>query len=65
MLDSRKGAVRVRVTDCHGFDDRVWDDLIGSAFALAEISGGRRPAVKVLEESKDHSMRELHFTWRR
>ena len=64
VLDSRSGRARARVSGCSGFDDRVWDDVIGSMLGVIEVSGGRSPAVEILEESEDGSERELHFAWR-
>lgn len=64
VLDSRKESARARITDCHGFDERVWGDVIGSTFALAEISGGRGPKAEILEESEDGSLLELQISWR-
>ena len=62
VLDSRAGRARARVSGCVGFDDRVWDDVIGSMIGVIEVSGGRSAHVEVLEESA--AARELRFAWR-
>lgn len=64
VLDARNGSARARVTGCLGFDERIWGDVLGSAFALVEISGGRKPEATILDESEDGGSLEFQIRWR-
>ena len=65
VLDARRERVRARISGCAGFDDRIWDDVIGSMFGVIEVSGGRGPQAEVLDRSEDGTALELEITWRR
>jgi len=64
VLDARRGRVRARLTGCVGFDERVWDDVIGSMCGVIEVSGGREPQPELIERSADASLSEVQITWR-
>jgi len=63
VLDARPGRARARVSGCAGFDDRVWDDVIGSMFGVIEIAGGHEPSVELLDQNADDSVREIRVSW--
>jgi hypothetical protein len=65
VLDSRRGSARARITGCLGFDGRVWGDVIGSTFAIVQISGGREPEAEILDQAEDGSALELQIRWHR
>ena len=63
VVYARTGQARARLSGCVGFDERVWDDVIGSMLSVVEVSGGKSPRVEQLDRNADDTMRELRFTW--
>ncbi len=64
VLSTMDASVRARVSGCPGFDERVWDDVIGSVEAIIEISGGKSPVTDVRQAAEDLSMMEIEVRWR-
>jgi hypothetical protein len=53
VAESRKGHVRVRCSNCLGWDQNMWTELIGSAGALLTMAGAQDVVLRITAGGKD------------
>jgi hypothetical protein len=64
VLESRRGHVHVRCSECTGFDQNMWTELAGSCGAMLEIAGAKEVRVRVLSGGRDgSSVCEMEAYW--
>ena len=49
--------------ECHGFEASTWQDLLGSAAQILELSGAHEPTLKVISGGQDEPFMEAEATW--
>jgi hypothetical protein len=64
VLDVRKHRARARLVACRGFDDRIWDDVIGGSVAVIELAGGRDPVVDIERRDAERGELVASIRWR-
>ncbi len=65
VLETGKGAARVRYFDCFGFDRNVWQDAIGGASAVFRATGAESLAMRVESGGGDgDSEMTVCVTWK-
>ncbi|WP_437692126.1 hypothetical protein [Sorangium sp. So ce176] len=64
VIESRRGFTRARWSGCHGFDENMWTEVIGSCGQLLEIGGARHVRQRVIAGGGDSDDRlELTAHW--
>jgi len=60
----RAGSALLLWRGCEGFDQNVWDDMIGSVEALTELTGGKNVQILILSGGADGDVdTDMQLTW--
>jgi hypothetical protein len=64
VVDAQKGSVRVRVSECAGWDQNMWTEIAGSSVAMLELSRAKDVRLRILSGGKDDdSTLEMAAYW--
>lgn len=61
--EARDGYARWRVSECHGFDASLWEDVVGGCVAILEACGAKRVRAKVTRGGSGLSHATMEFFW--
>lgn len=64
MEEVRAGYARATLFSFHGFDESMWEDMIGSMEAILEVCGGRGIEGRILRGGGRSSFAQIEFQWR-
>lgn len=56
MAESRSGYSHAVWSDCHGFDENMWTEVLGSSAQLLEIGGAKHVRIRILAGGVDGSL---------
>lgn len=64
VVAASQGAAHALWKECHGFDENMWLEVVGSCAAILEVGGARNVELRVVNGGKRHdSYMELKATW--
>lgn len=64
VVAASHGAAHALWKECHGFDENMWLEVVGSCAAILEAGGARNVELHVVNGGKRHdSHMELKATW--
>lgn len=55
VVESRTGYTLARWTECQGFDENMWTEVLGSCVQLLEIGGAEYVRARILQGGQDDS----------
>lgn len=53
VVEARSGMTHVKWEGCHGFDQNIWQDLLGSCEASLELCGAKDLRIRYVEGGRD------------
>ncbi|HEY6725572.1 MAG TPA: hypothetical protein VI197_16160 [Polyangiaceae bacterium] len=64
VVAASDGAAHALWKECHGFDENMWLEVVGSCTAVLEVGGARNVQLRVVNGGKRHdSTMELKASW--
>lgn len=61
--EAREGYARWRVSECHGFDPSMWEDVVGGCIAILESCGAKRVRARISRGGTALSHATMEFFW--
>jgi hypothetical protein len=63
LVESRKGFGRVQLTRCYGFDEDVWNDVIGGCEVTMEMAGAGELRLHLEQGGRDGNTESTLVAW--
>ncbi len=63
VLESRAGELVLEFSQCEGFDDKIWNNVIGGCLYFSEAAGAKGVEFRVLAGGGKTSRMRVAFTY--
>src|SRR5262249_46979943 len=64
VLESRKGYAQIQCEKCFGWDENMWNELVGSCETQLELAGAQHVRMRMLEGGHNNEARcKLEAHW--